>query len=309
MNFTSISFAVGSHEVDLATVSAMHPEWECEKVFSRTGVSTFNYSETDNPVDLAIEAFERIPAKDTADIDAVIFVTQTYTKRFPGPCIEFIRRANLNRRTYHIDYHAGCSGFALAVIMADALLKSGKSGKICIVTADVYSHHLSGNDRSTKLLFSDGASCAIVTPDPTWSIAKTSIGSIFEDHSSLEFPISNAGSTSHIYMHGSSVFQFARASFATIIKDCYPEGEETHLTDLFLVHQGSRAIIDELLFHHNINPKKMPTIFPKIGNITSSTLPALISMNFSDFNQAKDVLLAGFGVGLSFCGLRLFKNS
>jgi 3-oxoacyl-[acyl-carrier-protein] synthase-3 len=307
MDLVETSFALGEQAIEISQVELSHPEWDCRAAFSRTGIAKFHYSKSDNPVDLAISAFDKLQAIHKKDIDAVVFITQSYNKMFPGPAIEFLQRARLSTNALHVDFSIGCSGFPMGLLISESLLKSGRSRKVCLVTADVYSHYLKPDDRATRLLFSDGASCTILNADNVWHVKASHTNCIYEKDSSLELT-RNENGISQVYMHGPSVYQFACTSFNNIIENCYIGEEDLQSTELFFIHQGSKTIVDELIARHSLPTERTPTLFPNIGNITSSSLPALLSLNFENLTRSTDILLAGFGVGLSVCGVRLCKT-
>lgn len=231
-----------------------------------------------------------------AKMGLLIFVTQN--PDFGGlPHNSAVLQAELGLPTSAIcfDVGLGCSGYVYALSIAASMMKTAQVKHALVVTSDQYRAHLGRDDVNTRLLFGDAA-CATVlsTEGGELEVKAARLGT---DGSGCEALIRRAGV---IEMNGRAVFSFSRKRVPDEIAAFVEEnGFALASVDAFLLHQGSRAIVEEIAQRLRVDRDKAPIEMEALGNTVSSSLPFLLRPRLAN-PRAKRIVAAGFGVGLSW---------
>jgi 3-oxoacyl-[acyl-carrier-protein] synthase-3 len=200
------------------------------------------------------------------------------------------------------DISLGCSGFVYGLSVIQSFMQANGFNTGILFTADPYSKIVDQNDKNTSLLFGDGATATLIGNEPTWTTGKFLFGSQGKENASIQ--IGNL--TGKLEMNGRAVFSFS----ATVVpKNILAMLERNHLAvqdiDLFALHQGSRYIVDTIKKKLAVEDRKAPFVAADYGNTVSSSIPLILS----DLHNAScnTIVIAGFGVGLSWASTVLFK--
>ena len=222
----------------------------------------------------------------------LIFVSQGQDNTFPSCAEKLAYQLNLNKNAFVITISAGCSGFVQAIVLANKLLsKKMKNG--LIVCAEKYSKYISEKDFKTKVLFSDAASATFVQ----FKNKKNFLHEIFghEGKNGDALCVKKINKTDKLYMNGQKVFLFGINNIPNGIKKISSKIK----IDKYLIHPGSKVMLDTITNKSSINPLKVCNSFHITGNTVSSSIPLLINTNYKDLLN-KNILMSGFGVGLSW---------
>lgn len=297
------------------------PEWDVPHAEVRTGVLQRHIaSEKETAYDLAILAANRLLARNIGlreNIDGVLFCTQTPDYIMPSNAFLLQKDLGLDSDIIAFDYNLACSGFVYGLAMAVSFIRSGLAKNLLLVTADTYSKHLDENDRSTRMLFGDGAAvawigeseCSIQTPLITsfQDFKLSSDGSGWSDFyiksGGARYPFGSDNYNNKIQMNGLKVLNYVNGRVAKQIRSLLESASLTvEDVDFFWFHQASGLALDGLKKRLNIPSDKMFSNLINIGNTVSSSLPILISDFFRTNNPAKGnlALISGFGVGFSW---------
>jgi len=234
---------------------------------------------------------------DLNDIDNLISVTETPVLSFPGnaPLLASSFPFRKNISTY--DLNSGCTGFV------DALkIGFGLKTPSLIVCSETYSKHIHKFNRATSSLFSDGASAIYLDPRD-WELLDT--------HSLIKFNsfkcISVANKDVELVMEGKEVYNFVASDVTPELIKIF---SKNNLIDRTYLHQGSKLVVEFLASRLKKYNTKLPTNISEIGNLVSATIPILIQedVNHSPIKSGETILVAGFGVGLSFSACVLRKK-
>ena len=290
---------------DLSEFLDTSDEW----ISTRTGIKT-RYVCTDESLDdLAAEASEHALADagiEAKDIDLIICSTTSGDHLMPAEACAIAERLGASCPAF--DVSAACAGFVFALDTADGWFCRGRARLALVVSAEKMSRLLDWEDRSTCVLFGDGAAAAVVEAggeSPIWSHLVTK-----PDVASLDVPglqgTSPFGSTedaqpSKLLMKGRKIFHFAVSSIEEELKAL--EGESgIALSDIdhFVFHQANERILDAVAKKCGIDPSKMAHTIQETGNISSACIPlALDRMSREGSLHAGElVLICGFGAGL-----------
>lgn len=253
--------------------------------------------------DLACRAIEAVMAasgRSLADVKALVVCTQN-PDGFGLPHTSAVVHGKLGLASdcLAFDISLGCSGFVYGLSVLQALMEA--QGLACglLVTADPYSKIVAVEDKNTSLLFGDGAAATLITAcddgHPRLRLAHARFGTDGSQRHALE-----VGPDRVLRMNGRDVFNFSATTVPAQVKDLLGSAALTvGDIDLFVLHQGSKYIVDTVTRRLSLPPEKVPIMIGDTGNTVSSSIP-LVLRHHLDPSRYKRILISGFGVGLSF---------
>jgi 3-oxoacyl-[acyl-carrier-protein] synthase-3 len=304
--------------------SNQYPDWKVEQSVERVGVVERRYAEAnETALDLAGKAVEKLFVKYPhlkELVDGVIFCTQSGDYIMPSNSFLIQKKFELRKNLIAFDFNLACSGYIYGLLMASSLLKTGACKNILLITGDTYSKYLRDDDRSTKLLFGDGASVTWVgeknssTPEPLISefvdFKCSSDGSGWDKFiipaGGARTPVTDDIAKTKIYMNGLQVLNFVNSKVTNQIKEILSQNQmSTDSVDMYFFHQASKLALDSLVNYLKMKPTQTFSNIAKIGNTVSSSVPILLKDYFSANTLSKDskILMCGFGVGFSWGSL------
>jgi 3-oxoacyl-[acyl-carrier-protein] synthase III len=300
MKLINISTALGDHRLQTPALQALYPGWNVAAVAERTGIQEVYHLDKYSPVDLILDCFRSVPREMTGQVDTFLFVSQSNLSRFPLISAEVCHLLGASPSVRIVDLNHGCSGFAVALELCNAMFLARISKRAAIVTWDAYSRFMVPPERSTSLLFSDGATVSVLSSEPELEILESYSSFFFEVESSLKVTeadeVCPRGTLS---MNGPAVFNFAKSHVTKGVKSVLERrGLRVEDVDVFFFHQASKLVLDAICKSLDIPQHKAPSYFPHYGNVTSSTIPFLINHHSDLLRNHNVFVLCGFGVGL-----------
>lgn len=253
---------------------------------------------------LCVKSFDTISdCIDVESIDLVIVVTQNPDQKVPHTSAILQHKLNLPKSVIAFDVSLGCSGYPYALSIVTSLLCSLKLNNALIFTCDPYSKIIDPSDKNTSLLFSDAATCTLITNNkPILIPYKYSFGTDGAGGPSL------CTQNNILHMNGRDVFNFAAKTIPSDITQIIKSANLTlDCIDSFILHQGSLAIVDTIKRRLGIAANKVPYDILNYGNTVSSSIPILLEKVIQDDNM-KNILISGFGVGLSWSSSLLRRH-
>ena len=284
---------------------------------NKTGFTSKAISEelyNNKSLTLALNACKKLIKQTNYDInkvDVILFVNQSEKRKLPHLSSLLHRYLNIkNQKIFTSDIGLGCTGFVQALQLAKVMIDSNEYENVLVVTSDQYPDYLSKNDHNTQLIFGEGASASI--------ISKNKIGyklSKFRNH--IDSSNSDAikfDEEDFISMNGRKVLEYVMTSSLRELKQMIADNNlefDNRQKCIFIPHQGSKYIIDMLCKKLGINSDGL-FCSSEIGNLVSSSLPfafeEILGINSNkNLILPENVLLAGFGVGLSTSCILLEK--
>lgn len=199
------------------------------------------------------------------------------------------------------DISLGCSGFVYGLSVIQGFMQANGFHKGVLFTADPYSKVVNKRDKNTSLLFGDGATATLISDTPIWCTGKFLFGSHGQDHSSIKVDEESGQLT----MNGRAVFSFSATVVPKNISEMLASNSlSVEEIDCFVLHQGSRYIVNTITNRLGVDKSKVPFGSGDYGNTVSSSVPLILS----DLDQKYErIVIAGFGVGLSWASTVLFK--
>jgi len=319
VKISSISYHLPEKTEGLIDLQRDNPDWDMPKLLEKTGIRTRHIASSDQTAsDLAYIAAEQLLC-DTQirnQIDLLILVTQSPDYLLPTSACILQDRLRLSQNCMAFDINLGCSGFVSALSVAGGLIESGVVNTGLILCADTYSKYIDKHDRACRPIFSDGAAAILVERTAIDSIGPFDFGT---DGSGFEHLIVRRGgardpdkASDHphpiLEMHGSDVFVFTmRVVPACIVKLLARAGLNIDQVDLFIFHQASRLVIENLIRLMSLDEKKVFVNHEFIGNTVSATIPIALKDAVANgrLTTGQTVVLVGFGVGLSWSAVLL----
>ena len=300
---------------DLAGMVDTSDEW----IVQRTGIKRRHIAaDGENTSDLATKAAERALVKsgvDASEIDLILLATTTPDFTFPATAVAVQRNLGITQGAA-FDLQAVCSGFVYALTVADSLIKSGQARKALVIGAETLSRILDWNDRSTCVLFGDGAGAVVLSAQDEGSSAsprgvltsKLRSDGRYQDKLFVDGGVSATGTVGHLRMEGHDVFRHAIGMIADVIDKCFADaGITADDIDWFVPHQANIRIIDGSARKLGIAPKKVVRTVGDHGNTSAASIPLALTVAVGDgrIKQGDLILLEAMGGGFTWAAMLL----
>lgn len=281
---------------DLAKVMDTNDEW----IRARTGIEARRFAEGEDTSDLALRAVEKFKEEDLSKVDVILVAT--FTPDFITPSIASIiqKELNIHNECIAFDFNMACSGFVAGLKVMDSLLNKGRRG--ILIGAETISKVLDMEDRTTAILFGDGAGAVL--------LEKNDDKLVFDIGSSGDCDVLHAmGRTVDLEkdialrMDGKSVFRFATnimvESVSEVLKEANLNYEDI---DYYVFHQANKRIIEHVRKKLKLPEEKFYMNLQNYGNTSAASIPiAIDEMNEKGyFKEDMKIVLSGFGGGLSW---------
>ncbi|MDP1558853.1 MAG: beta-ketoacyl-ACP synthase III [Nitrosomonas sp.] len=291
---------------DLERIVDTSDEW----IHSRTGITQRHIAADDQMAsDLALNASKMAMemANLVADeIDLIIVATTTPDMIFPSTACILQEKLGV-KDCPAFDIQAVCSGFVYALAMADMFIRAGKCRNALVVGSEIYSNIVDWNDRSTCVLFGDGAGAVILTKDEQPGI----LSSHLHANGSYSKALSVPGNISrgkiqgnpYISMEGNTVFKFAVKVLEDVAREAMAENNlQASDIDWLIPHQANIRIIKSTAKKLGIPMEKVVTTVEKHGNTSAASIPLALDIAVRDgrIKSGQLVLLEGIGGGFTW---------
>ncbi len=247
---------------------------------------------------------------DPVDIDLIVCATATPDRTFPATAVRIQQMLGVTKGAA-FDVQAVCSGFVFALTIADNFLKTGQFRRAIVIGAETFSRILDWTDRSTCVLFGDGAGAVVLEAQPQHSgrddrgILSTRIRSDgrFED---LLYVDGGPGSTKTVgllRMNGREVFRHAVQKISGVIEETLvATGYAADEIDLYVPHQANQRILDGIAKKLGVDPAKIVMTLDKHGNTSAASIPLALNQAFEDhrIKEGSLVLMEAMGGGFTW---------
>ena len=319
IKITGIGGSKGEKSVtnfDLAKTVDTSDEW----IRSKTGIVSRYFAGERTNADMALEAGKKAMKDADAkpqEIGLLIVCTFTPDDRTPGVACEVSGRLGLSENALCLDVNGACSGFIYGCILANGFLSSRTGAKKALVIgSEKISPLLNMDDRSTCVLFGDGAGAAVVRRDERklyLPAAHTdgAKGEALTCQSRCEAngltremdPEAMVDEAHFMQMDGQAVFKFAVKRVPEVIREVL---ERNHLEakdiDYYIVHQANKRIIESVAKRLGEPVEKFPMNLQEYGNTSSASIPILLDElnRAGTLKSGQRLVLAGFGAGLTW---------
>ena len=285
---------------DFAKIVDTNDEW----ITTRTGIKTRYLCEGESNLDLAYKAAENALAQTNIDRNKIaVLIVTTFTGDYDTPAMAnvLVERLNLRESIMAFDINVACSGFAYALKLAQSLLTEDDDSYALIIGSEELSKVTDYTDRSSCILFGDGAGAVLV---------KRKTGLLYSQmgtKSNVEaLYCGGAGHENrYIQMQGQEVFKFAISILPKTIDELLAQAGLT-INDIAWVicHQANQRIIENVARKYKANEKFYINI-DRYGNTSSASIPIAISelLQAGRLKKGDKIISVGFGAGLAWGGV------
>ncbi|MDT0690367.1 beta-ketoacyl-ACP synthase III [Salegentibacter sp. F188] len=316
---TAAITAVGAYVPDDILTNKMLEEMvdtNDEWIFSRTGIKERRILKDPNKGTsfLAIEASKNLLRKtnlDPQEIDLVLVATATPDLPVAATSVHVATQIGATN-AFAYDIQAACSGFLYAMSTGAAYIESGRYKKVLVIGADKMSSIIDYTDRTTCIIFGDGAGAVLMEPNDEGlglqdeilrsdSIGRDSLR--IEAGGSLMPPTQEtvAKKLHYVRQDGKTVFKFAVSNMAAVSEQIMKKNNLTNEDVNWLIaHQANKRIVGATAGRMNLEDEKVLMNIQRYGNTTSATLPLLLSDYEKNFKKGDNLIFASFGGGFTW---------
>lgn len=295
---------------ELANLVDTNDAW----IRERTGIARRHLAENETTSYMAAEAAKRalaqsdIPAE---DVDLILVATSTPENVFPCTACEVQREIHAEHAA-GFDLNAACGGFLFALQTAQAYIQAGIYRTVLVIGVDSMSHMVDWSDRSTCILFGDGAGAVVLRESKEGLFVQAAhsdgakgdvLTGCSRHRKNWDHP--DEAKAAYIQMDGQSVFKFAVRRVPEIVEELLEKAQiQKEEISYFFLHQANRRIIEAAAKRTGVDISRFPMNLQEYGNTSAASIPILLDeWNKKGLLKKGDKLvLAGFGAGLSWAG-------
>lgn len=300
-------------------------DFDINKVEDKIGIKSRHIAIQETSLDLAYNSSLKVlESLENKEIDFILYCTQTPDYILPTSACILQDKLNLKTNIGALDFNLGCSGYVYGLALCKGLIESRIAKRILFVTTDTYTKYIHKKDKGNRSIFGDGSTATILSFDNNKNIKEFELntdGSGFD-----KLIIKNGGSKNSIdqnpvlktygdnnyyndnciYMQGPDIFNFTIKNIPKLIQDVLNKNKmNMNEIDYFIFHQANKFMLNYLMKKIKIRKEKFHINLTETGNTVSSTIPIALkqALNENKIKSGDNVLLAGFGVGLSWGGV------
>ncbi|UQS63331.1 ketoacyl-ACP synthase III [Mesorhizobium opportunistum] len=285
-----------------------------EWIAQRTGIRQRYIAADDETTASLGEAAARAALADAGltpdDIDLIVLATSTPNNTFPATAVDIQNRLGMHHG-FAFDMQAVCSGFVYAVTTADLYIRGGLAKRVLVIGSETFSRILDWSDRSTCVLFGDGAGALVLEAgEGSGTIADRGVlaaslrsDGAHKDKLFVDGGPSTTGTVGHLRMEGREVFKHAVGMITDVIEATFADAGITAADlDWFVPHQANKRIIDASARKLGIDDQKVVVTVDLHGNTSAASVPLALSVAVADGRIKKGdlVLLEAMGGGFTW---------
>ena len=305
------------------------PEWSVDKVAAKVGVDSRHVADASETAgDLAEKAARNLFAEysvSPSEIDFVLLCTQSPDYLLPSTACLLQHKLGIPTSAGAFDYNLGCSGCIYGLAVAKGLIAAGVAKNVLLLTAETYNKYLHPSDKSNRSIFGDGAAACLISTEGFAEIGDFALGT---DGSGANHLILKTGGArcrektgvsvtdeeghiwfdDYLYMNGGAIFNFTLNAVPEMMKQVLDKNaQELENVDYFVFHQANKFMLNTIRKVCGIPKEKFYNNLSATGNTVSSTVLIGLKDCIENGTLHKDmnVMVAGFGVGLSWAGTML----
>jgi 3-oxoacyl-[acyl-carrier-protein] synthase-3 len=295
---------------ELSKIVDTSDEW----ITSRTGIKERRIMKDGFTSDMAARAVSALLEKknlDPMEIDLVIVATVTADYPFPSTANLVTDKVGM-KNAWSFDINAACSGFIYALSTASQFIETGKYKKVIVVGVDMMSSIIDYTDRSTCVIFGDGAGAVLLEPNDEGMGLQDFI--LHSDGSGVEYLVQPGGGSAnppteetvkarmhYVKQEGKQVFKFAVTNMADVSAAIMVKNNLTSDdVDWLVPHQANLRIIDATQQRMGLPAEKVMINIQKYGNTTAGTLPLCLWDYESQLKKGDNIILSAFGGGFTW---------
>lgn len=285
-------------------------------IVERTGIKERRIAGADETVvTMSHQAAKRaleMAGVDASEIDMIVVGTTSAENSFPSAACELQQLLGIQRSIPAFDVAAACSGFIYALSVADQYIKSGAAKKILVIGADVLARLCDPSDRSTIILFGDGAGAMVIGASEETGIMSTHIHSAGQYVDLLKAKLPQRGTERgtvsdkpdyYIEMRGNEVFKVAVTQLSKVVTETLDaNGLQKTDIDWLVPHQANQRIISATAKKLSMSMDQVVLTLSRHGNTSAASVPIALdeAIRNGDIQRGQLLLLEAFGAGFAW---------
>ena len=309
--------------LELSSLAEQYGEAEVVNIIRATGIERVRIADSDmTSSDMCYNAAKALIEKeniDSAEIDGLVFVSQTCDYILPSTSVSLQHRLKLPKTTICIDIHYGCSGYIYGLFQAAMWIACGACSNVLVLAGDTTSRMINQNDKSLRMVFGDCGTASLLckgTRPMGFHINSGGSGAdrliipaggfrlpASEATSMLTWDAEHNGRTlNDLYMDGITIFNFAIANVPDNIERLLKMMEwDKESVGLYALHQANKFMVHYICKKLKISEELAPMNVLNYGNTGPATIPLLLcDICTEKKTNLEHVVMSGFGVGLSW---------
>jgi 3-oxoacyl-[acyl-carrier-protein] synthase-3 len=293
-------------------LAANNIETSDEWIVSRSGIAARHFAAADqNSSDLAVIASRNaleMAGLQPNDIDLIIVASSTpdFFGSFPSTACVVQRKLGITNHGAAVDVQAVCSGFVYALSTADAFIRAGVHKNVLVIGAEVFSRILDFSDRTTCVLFGDGAGAVVLTASQEPGILATALHADGRHGDILCMPNSFGGALAgeaYLYMDGPAVFKLAVSVLEKVAHEALEKAAmQPEQIDWLIPHQANLRIMSSTARKLGLPMEKMVVTVDQHGNTSAASIPLALDAAVRDgrVKPGHNIMLEGVGGGFTW---------
>lgn len=305
------------------------PGWRVDKIAEKVGVESRHLAAEDETAgDLAEKAARKLFSEydiNPQDIDFVLLCTQSPDYFLPSTACLLQDRLGIPTSAGAFDYNLGCSGCIYGMALAKGLIAGGIAKNVLLLTAETYNKYLHPQDKGNRSIFGDGAAACLISTEGFAHIGEFVLGT---DGSGANNLIVKTGAARQrtatgrsmedeeghvwyddsLYMNGGSIFNFTLDAVPAMMVQLLEKNDlEKEDVDYYVFHQANKFMLSTIQELCSLPKEKFYNHLTNTGNTVSSTVLIALKdcLDRQMIKSGDDVMITGFGVGLSWGGTML----
>jgi 3-oxoacyl-[acyl-carrier-protein] synthase-3 len=283
-----------------------------EWIVSRSGISARHFAAPEQKSsDLAVNAAKKaleMAGLQPNDIDLIIVASSTpdFFGSFPSTACIVQQKLGITNHGAAVDVQAVCSGFVYALSTADAFIRAGVHKNVLVIGAEVFSRILDFNDRTTCVLFGDGAGAVVVTASEEPGILASALHADGRHADILCMPNSFSGAIAgeaYLYMDGPAVFKLAVSVLEKVATETLEKANmSADQIDWLIPHQANLRIMSSTAKKLGLPMEKMVVTVDQHGNTSAASIPLALDAAVRDgrIKRGQNLMMEGVGGGFTW---------
>jgi 3-oxoacyl-[acyl-carrier-protein] synthase-3 len=309
-----VASAVPENIISIDTMASPFSSAHRKRLSMQTGIKTLRTAlPSQKTSDFCLAAAQQCLADcavKSCDIDAIVLVTQTPDQRLPSTSCVLQHQLGLRKDVLAFDIHYGCSGYLYGLLQANILIQAECAERILVLTGDVLTHYLGAKGSKSRLMFGDAGNATLIEKGK--STAAFHMMTDGAGASALQMDFRSYGleqvNDPGLMMQGKAVMDFVLEQVPQSIRHTMQTmGWQKQDVDFLLLHQANKMIVEGIQHAGGFAADKVPLAMDGYGNTGPASIPLTMNVYRDVIQQQsrKQVILSGFGVGLSWGSVAL----
>ena len=326
----AIEYEFASKSLENNFFKSKFPDYNFDRFEKKVGINKrYICDENENIISLAEKSCRKLfnnPLVNKNNIEFLILCTQSPEFFIPTNSCVLQDKLGLKNCTGSFDFNLGCSGYVYGLSIAKGLIESGQVNNVLLVTSETYSKYINKKDLINQLIFSDASTATLIEKSKINGIndfifgtdgsgydkliVKNNFFNKENNPSNFCYADINYYNNNNLYMDGPSIFNFTIQKIPKLLSDILIKNKlKEKDIDYYILHQANKFLLDSIRKLSRIEKDKFIIDLEHYGNTVSNTIPISLKNVSLKGKTTKNIVICGFGVGLSWSACHIKINS